>query len=124
MYQYIQGWKMDYDQFHWLYKHDDWDKGLDLFGEKIWVKIDGDKCIVKSLWGLFRSGVIGKLGKGYYSYCVGDTCYIVYRFGWCWNSNQDWPVKSVWELLIDEDWAYSSHTKIRPIKSLDKSPSL
>ena len=114
MYQYIQGWKVDEAQFDWMYKHDDWNTALDLFGEKVWIKIEAKRCVVKSLWGLFKSGMIGKLGKGYYSYYDDNVCYIVYRFGWCWNSDQDWPTKTMWDFLIDKNYEYPTPQKIKP----------
>ena len=122
MYQYIQGWEIGIEQLDWLWKHEDWNDGLDLFGERIWIKVDGDVCIVKSLWSLFKLGIIGKLGKGYYSYCEDDTCYVVYRFGWCWNSNRVWPTMTVWDLLIDRSPGATLPTKIQPnLKKSKKS---
>ena len=123
MYQYIQGWKIGQEQLEWLYKHNDWEQGLDLFGEKMWIQLDGNVCAVKSLWTLFMAGIIGKLGKGYYSYCDDDVCYVIYRFGWCWNSNQDWPTAVTWGLLNRIGDKKGKHQKIKPnLKNpLDKS---
>lgn len=91
MYQYIQGWKIDEQDYRWALSFSDWSKGLDLYGRRVWIEFDGDDCVVGRLWDSMRLRKLVKivwLQHGFYTFRVDGTVFVIYRFGWSLNRNQ------------------------------------
>lgn len=91
MYQYLQGWKIDERDYRWALGFSNWTKGLDLYGQRVWIEFDGTDCVVRKLWDTLHPRKLVKivwLHHGFYAYRIDDMVFVIYRFAWSLNRNK------------------------------------